>query len=151
MHVFISFSRTPTYGEAKDTRIKAARDLYGKLRDKGCKPWMDEEGLGFGEHLTEGIFQAIKQSQIVIPIMTEGYAESLWCLRELYYTVLQEPKKKLIPMLAAKNKDDIEFKKAGKWLISVGGRQKYFKEEETDKMIKKLQEELKVNILCQFA
>ena len=148
--MFISFSRTPTYGEAKDARIKAARNLYDKLRDGGYKPWMDEKGLGFGQLLTEGIFQAIKECQIVIPIMTEGYAESIWCLRELYYTVLQEPKKTLIPMLAGK-KDDIEFKKAGKWLTSMGGQQKYFKEEETDEMIEMLQKKLKVNILCQFA
>ena len=139
------------YGEAKDARIKAARNLFDKLHGGGCKPWMDEKGLGFGQLLTEGIFQAIKECQFVIPIMTEGYATSLWCLRELYYTILQEPKKTLIPMLAAKSKDDIKFQKAGKWLISMGARQKYFNEKETDEVIKMLQEKLKVTILCQFA
>ena len=140
--MFISFSRKKAYyGDSPDA-YKVAKDLYAKLNDQGCKPWMDEEGLEYGEVLAEGIFTAIQQCDVIIPIMTSGYAKSLWCLRELYYAVLQaEPKKTIIPMLLEKE-DDIIHQKAGNWLTRIGTVQKYFKPTETDAMIESLKDKV---------
>jgi hypothetical protein len=95
-----------------------AQDLYAELEAEGCKPWM-EKGLMFGDVLAKEIFLAIKQCDFIIPIMTGGYATSLWCLRELYYAALLEPKKTIIPMLL-EDEAVIENHKAGKWLLRLG-------------------------------
>jgi hypothetical protein len=141
--VFISFSRRKVFGDSPDA-YDEAKKLYDELKTEGCRPWMDEKGLEFGDVLAKEIFQAIKQCDFIIPIMTGGYATSLWCLRELYYAALLEPKKTIIPMLLEDDKDVIEDQKAGKWLLSIGTGQKYFrpKKEEKDAVIKSLKDKV---------
>ena len=105
---------------------------------------MDEKGLEFGDILVKEIFRAIKQCDFIIPIMTGGYATSLWCLRELYYAALQkDPKrpKTIIPMLL-EDEAVIDDQKAGKWLLRIGTVQKYFRKEEKDAVIKSLKEKV---------
>ena len=124
--------------------LTEAEDLYTKLKAEGCKPWMDEKGLEFGDVLAKEIFQAIKQCDFIIPIMTGGYATSLWCLRELYYAALQnDPKrpKTIIPMLL-EDEAVIDDQKAGKWLLRIGTGQKYFRKEEKADMIKSLKDKV---------
>ena len=91
---------------------------------------MDDEELEVGDVLAEQIFWAIKQCNFIIPIMTGGYANSLWCLRELYYAALHKPEIAIIPMLF-ENEDVINNQKAGKWLMRMGTVQKYFKSAES--------------------
>jgi hypothetical protein len=143
--VFISFSRKKKYGDSPDAYAEA-KDLYAELKTEGCRPWMDEKGLGYGDVLAKEIFQAIKQCDYIIPIMTGGYATSLWCLRELYYAALQKaPKrpKKIIPMLL-EEEDVIDHQKAGKWLLRIGTGVKYFRPTKEGKadMVKNLKDEV---------
>jgi hypothetical protein len=140
--VFVSFSRRKVYGDSPDAYAEA-KDLYAELEAQGCKPWMDEKGLEFGDILAKEIFLAIKQCDFIIPIMTGGYATSLWCLRELYYAALQEPKKTIIPMLL-EDEAVIDNQKAGKWLLGIGIGQKYFrpKKEENAVMVKSLKDKV---------
>ena len=141
--VFISFSRSKTYGDSPDA-LTEAKGLYDKLKAEGCKPWMDEKGLGYGDVLAKEIFWAIRQSDFIIPIMTGSYATSLWCLRELYYAALQkdpQQPKTIIPMLL-EGEDVIDNQKAGKWLLNIGAGQKYFKPEEKAAMIKSLKDKV---------
>ena len=102
---------------------------------------MDEKGLDAGDVLAKEIFPVIKNCRAIMPILTPGYAISLWCLRELYYATLQQPTKVIIPMLLAEG-DDIRHKKAGKWLMRIGTAQKYFKTGEITAMIKALKDKL---------
>jgi hypothetical protein len=134
--VFISFSRRKAYGDSPDAYTEA-KDLYAELEAQGCRPWrMDEKGLGFGDVLTNKIFRAIKQCDFIIPIMTGGYATSLWCLRGLYYAALQkDPKQKMIIPMLLEDEAVIKNQKAGKWLWSIGMGQKYFRKEEKGAMI----------------
>jgi hypothetical protein len=104
---------------------------------------MDKKGLGYGYVLAKEIFQAIKQCDFIIPIMTGGYATSLWCLRELYYAALQkDPKQKMIIPMLLEDEAVIEDQKAGKWLLSIGTGQKYFRKEEKDAVIKYLKDKV---------
>jgi hypothetical protein len=141
--VFISFSRRKTYGDSPDAYIEA-KDLYAKLEAQGCRPWMDERGLEYGDVLDNEIFWAIKQCDFIIPIMTGGYATSLWCLRELYYATLQKDRRKTIIPMLLEDEAVIDNQKAGKWLLSIVTRQKYFKpmEEEKGAMIKSLKDKV---------
>ena len=146
--MFISVSQRKVYSDSPDAYAEA-KGLYDELEAQGCKPWMDEKGLEFGDVLAKEIFQAIKQCDFIIPIMTGGYATSLWCLRELYYAALQkDPKPKTIIPMLLEDEDVIDDQKAGKWLLRIGTEQKYFrpKKEEKDAVIKSLKD--KVFLCC---
>ena len=138
------------YRDSPDAYAEA-KDLYAELEAQGCKPWMDEKGLEFGDVLAKEIFWAIKQCDFIIPIMTGGYATSLWCLRELYYATLQNDFKRpktIIPMLL-EDEDVIDDQKAGRWLLRIGTGQKYFRKEEKADMIKSLKDKVfSIIIFC---
>ena len=140
--VFISFSKRKVYEDSPDAYTEA-KDLYDELKAQGCKPWMDEDELEFGDVLAKEIFLAIKQCDFIIPIMTGGYATSLWCLRELYYATLQkDPKPKTIIPMLLEEEDVIDDQNAGKWLLRIGTGQKYFKKEEKAAVIKSLKDKV---------
>lgn len=72
--VFLSF-RGP------DIREAFADELYNKLRDAGIKVFKDDEG--HGEEMKSELIDTITLSRVSIPIFSENYASSRWCLQEL--------------------------------------------------------------------
>ncbi|KAF8019157.1 hypothetical protein BT93_H3902 [Corymbia citriodora subsp. variegata] len=78
--VFLSF-RGP------DTRHDIADYLYNGLIRAGIRAYRDNEELPIGEEIGPELVQAIKQSEILIPILSKGYAASPWCLMELVQMV----------------------------------------------------------------
>ncbi|KAK3419290.1 hypothetical protein EUGRSUZ_J01323, partial [Eucalyptus grandis] len=60
----------------------------------------DDEELCIGEEIGLELLQAIKQSKISIPIFSEGYAASKWCLMKLVQMVECKEKwgQKIIPI-----------------------------------------------------
>ncbi|XP_042485506.1 disease resistance protein L6-like [Macadamia integrifolia] len=74
--VFLSF-------RGEDTRNNIAGLVYRDLKREGIKVYMDSPSLEGGEEIKPALDEAIRRSKISIPIFSEGYAESKWCLREL--------------------------------------------------------------------
>ncbi|XP_042499924.1 disease resistance protein L6-like [Macadamia integrifolia] len=74
--VFLSF-------RGADTRHKIAGLVYRALKREGVKVYMDSPHLEGGQEIKTTLDEAIRRSKILIPIFSEGYAESKWCLREL--------------------------------------------------------------------
>ncbi|XP_039161310.1 toll/interleukin-1 receptor-like protein [Eucalyptus grandis] len=74
--VFLSF-RGP------DTRRTFADYLYESLVRDGFTVFRDEEELPVGTNIGPEIERAIDGSRIHLPIFSEGYASSAWCLQEL--------------------------------------------------------------------
>ncbi|XP_048137699.1 disease resistance protein L6-like isoform X3 [Rhodamnia argentea] len=78
--VFLSF-RGP------DTRRTVADVLYESLVDAGISVYRDTEELTVGESIGPELVHAINDSRIHMPIFSEGYASSSWCLQELAHMV----------------------------------------------------------------
>ncbi|KAL3750135.1 hypothetical protein ACJRO7_011157 [Eucalyptus globulus] len=77
--VFLSF-------RGSDTRNGFTDHLYRRLINVGIVPisvFRDENNLEIGEDFNSKILNAITRSKISIPIISENYASSKWCLREL--------------------------------------------------------------------
>ncbi|XP_056162462.1 disease resistance protein L6-like [Syzygium oleosum] len=74
--VFLSF-RGP------DTRDGFADHLYNGLVDAGICAFRDDEELRQGEEIGPDLSAAIKNSKILIPILSVNYGSSKWCLDEL--------------------------------------------------------------------
>ncbi|XP_022728350.1 putative disease resistance protein At4g11170 [Durio zibethinus] len=74
--VFLSF-------RGEETRLNFTSHLLKALKDRGIYVFYDEETLKMGEELSPALLKAIAESQIAIIILSEGYASSSWCLREL--------------------------------------------------------------------
>ncbi|XP_030518044.2 disease resistance protein RPV1-like [Rhodamnia argentea] len=78
--VFLSFS-------GPDTRTGITDHLYCRLKDAGVRTYLDNKELRIGEEIGPELLGAIEQSKISIPIFSEGYASSKWCLNELAHMV----------------------------------------------------------------
>ncbi|XP_018728266.2 toll/interleukin-1 receptor-like protein isoform X2 [Eucalyptus grandis] len=74
--VFLSFS-------GQDTRKTFADHLYNGLFDASIRVFRDNNELREGEKIGTNLLQAIKNSKISIPILSQNYASSKWCLHEL--------------------------------------------------------------------
>ncbi|CAN1287676.1 Disease resistance protein L6 [Linum perenne] len=74
--VFLSF-RGP------DVRFSFADCLYSCLVRSKIRTFRDEEELRKGEQISPSLVQAIIESKIHIPIFSQDYASSKWCLQEL--------------------------------------------------------------------
>ncbi|XP_056159743.1 disease resistance protein RPV1-like [Syzygium oleosum] len=82
-YVFLSF-------RGLDTRNGFVDHLYHKLVDVGLPfhpnfVFRDDEKLPFGEDIATNLISAIEQSKVSIPVISENYATSEWCLRELIH------------------------------------------------------------------
>ncbi|CAI0418292.1 unnamed protein product [Linum tenue] len=74
--VFLSF-RGP------DTRQVFTNTLFILLRRLSIRTFMDDEKLEKGDEIWPSLATAIRQSKIHVAILSENYAYSKWCLREL--------------------------------------------------------------------
>ncbi|XP_048136420.1 toll/interleukin-1 receptor-like protein [Rhodamnia argentea] len=66
-----------------DTRFGFADYLYTSLINVGISVFMGTKSITAGEEIGPRIFDAITRSKILIPIISENYAWSTWCLLEL--------------------------------------------------------------------
>ncbi|XP_018723991.2 disease resistance protein RPV1 [Eucalyptus grandis] len=79
--VFLSF-------RGSDTRKEFTDHLYNRLVNTGTVPifvFKDDKSIPIGEDFSSQILGAISRSKISIPIISENYATSKWCLRELIH------------------------------------------------------------------
>ncbi|KAL3745333.1 hypothetical protein ACJRO7_014440 [Eucalyptus globulus] len=74
--VFLSF-------RGLDTREGFTDHLYKGLIDAGIHAFRDNEELRQGEEIGPDLSAAIKNSKILIPILSVNYGSSKWCLDEL--------------------------------------------------------------------
>ncbi|KAK3435846.1 hypothetical protein EUGRSUZ_C00271 [Eucalyptus grandis] len=78
---------TRRQGLSPDTRKGFVDHLYHKLVDVGLHHpdfvFRDDEKLQFGEKIDDNLLNAIKRSKVSIPVISENYAASEWCLREI--------------------------------------------------------------------
>ncbi|XP_039166481.1 disease resistance protein RUN1-like [Eucalyptus grandis] len=74
--VFLSF-------RGSDTRYGFADHLYDRLIEAGIRAFRDNEALYQGKEIGPNLLAAIKNSKIFIPILSENYGRSHWCLNEL--------------------------------------------------------------------
>lgn len=66
-----------------DTRTGFVDFLYSSLVAAGVHVFRDNDALPFGEEIGPELLWAIRNCRIAIPIISEQYFESKWCLREL--------------------------------------------------------------------
>lgn len=74
--VFLSF-------RGEDTRKTITNHLYEALRRQGIVVFRDDDELERGKTIAEALIKAIEESRSTIVILSERYADSKWCLREL--------------------------------------------------------------------
>ncbi|CAN6451990.1 unnamed protein product [Victoria cruziana] len=73
--VFLSF-------RGEDTRNGFTSHLYDALSERSLKTFKDSKDLHKGETI-DRLFGYIERSKVFVPIISERYAESKWCLKEI--------------------------------------------------------------------
>ncbi|ESR55059.1 hypothetical protein CICLE_v10023418mg, partial [Citrus x clementina] len=75
--VFLNF-------RGEDTRRSFTCYLYDALNErKKIRTFIDDEGLGRGDEISDALLNAIQGSKISVVIFSKDYASSKWCLNEL--------------------------------------------------------------------
>ncbi|XP_056165304.1 disease resistance protein L6-like isoform X2 [Syzygium oleosum] len=105
--VFLSF-------RGADTRHGFTDHLYHGMVDAGIIVFRDSESLHVGKQIGGELLQAIENSKIYIPIFSENYASSDWCLRELACmvecTLKSNGKKEILPIFLDVEPADVKLK-----------------------------------------
>lgn len=70
-----------------------ARYVAEFLRSRGVQVWVDTEELRAGSELGRGVQRAIGEADVFVPLLSQSYWTSAWCLREL-----QEARRRRIPV-----------------------------------------------------
>ncbi|KAM5557198.1 TMV resistance protein N-like [Rosa sericea] len=73
--VFLSF-------RGEDTRKIFVGHLYRALQQKAINTFIDSEGLSKGNKISE-LLTSIEDSRLSIVVLSQNYASSTWCLKEL--------------------------------------------------------------------
>ena len=81
---------------------------------------MDDVELKSGDFTSVAIFSTLRNCKAIVPVVTEGYAQTLQCLRELYYVKSIEAAQ-LLPVIL---EDGWETENAGEWLKLMVGEVK---------------------------
>ena len=118
--VFLSFSHQRCFETSIDA-LEFTETLYTYLDRLDCNPWMDDEDLGNGDFLSVIIFKTMQKCKAIVPIVSRGYAQSLWCLRELYYAKFI----KTVELHPVMIEDGWQSEDTGNWLEGVLGEVKY--------------------------
>lgn len=66
-----------------DVKNTFASHLYGRLLQRGLRPFLDKRELQEGQNLTLQIQRAIETATVHVAIFSPTYAQSKWCLDEL--------------------------------------------------------------------
>ncbi|XP_039162580.1 TMV resistance protein N-like [Eucalyptus grandis] len=105
--VFLSF-------HGRDNRHGFTDFLYRGMVETGILVFRDNESLHVGQRIGDELLQAIQNSKIYVPIFSENYASSHWCLRELAYMVectsKSNGKKEILPIFLDVEPDDVKLK-----------------------------------------
>ena len=60
-----------------------ARYVARFLQSRGIEIWIDTDELRAGDRLSRGVEEAIGRADAFVPILSDSYMTSSWCLREL--------------------------------------------------------------------
>lgn len=115
--IFISFSRRRVHIHSPDAFQEAVK-LVSVLKREGLNPWFDDTHPHYdGPGLFQMNISALSIYESFVPIVTRGYAQSIWNLRELYYVTLLSHKMKIFPIELEPYKE-LEHENAGNWVLN---------------------------------
>ncbi|GLJ36359.1 hypothetical protein SUGI_0729880 [Cryptomeria japonica] len=68
----------------KDTKQSVASSVYHNLQSRGFKAFLDKRSLRAGQYIPQAITCAIRRALVHVVILSPNFAESEWCLDELF-------------------------------------------------------------------
>lgn len=114
-HVFINH-------RGVDVKKTLASHLYHRLRSAipGLRVFLDKPELRVGNDFPSQIQEAIRTASVHVAIFSRGYAESEWCLNELFYML--ESGVSIIPIFYHVQPADLRRTQSGDGVYSMGLR-----------------------------
>ena len=99
--LFISYKRQDSSSFAKK--------LYANLCVNGYKVFFDERNITGADYLNDEISSAIEKCDVMIFILSENYAYSDWCIKELKFAESKEKRKVLIKRMQGQFPSVVQF------------------------------------------
>lgn len=101
-YIYVSYS---SYDKDTANRIVATLGNQLERMSKYRFVILTADSISYGENMQEAIQKFINSADIVIILVSEGYLNSKWCMRE--FKVLNDMGKKIIPVVTT-SFDDLE-------------------------------------------
>jgi TIR domain-containing protein len=124
IRIFISYSH-------EDTEV--AKQLISAIKDLNLKYFIDEEGIKWGEPITEEIEEHLKHSTHQIVIVTKSSVNSHWVTYEIGLargiSLTENIDIKILPFLSGRNIDLPDFLRKLKYIDSIEKLKEYFRDE----------------------
>ncbi|GLJ08138.1 hypothetical protein SUGI_0081960 [Cryptomeria japonica] len=67
-----------------DVKETLASLIYHNLQNKGCNAFLDKKSIQVGKRISKSIGEAMRTAAVHVAIFSANYADSTWCLKELY-------------------------------------------------------------------
>ncbi|GLJ08130.1 hypothetical protein SUGI_0081830 [Cryptomeria japonica] len=67
-----------------DSKETLASLIYHNLQNKGYNAFLDKKSIQVGKRIPKSILGAIRTASVHVAIFSANYANSTWCLKELY-------------------------------------------------------------------
>ncbi|GLJ08141.1 hypothetical protein SUGI_0082000 [Cryptomeria japonica] len=67
-----------------DVKETLASLIYHNLQNKGYNAFLDKKSIQVGKRIPKSIVGAIRTASVHVAIFSANYANSTWCLKELY-------------------------------------------------------------------
>lgn len=98
----------------RDVKRGLASLIYNRLKDFGLRVFLDQKELRMGDTLCPVIRGAIRSASVHIAIFSENYAESRWCLDELFWILKSsDPKPTIITVFCDVEPSDLRHFEKG--------------------------------------
>lgn len=98
LSVFISYSRSDSV---------FVRDLANRLREAGCEVWQDISGLRGGQTWASGIDRAVRDSDVLIVVLSPDSSTSEWVRKETLLAM--KLRKPIVPILLRETEIPVQF------------------------------------------
>ncbi|XP_057446600.1 TMV resistance protein N-like isoform X2 [Lotus japonicus] len=120
--VFLSF-------RGSDTRHGFIGFLYKSLLDKGIRTFIDDEELQRGDEITPSLVKAIERSRIAIPVFSNSYASSSFCLDELakIFECFKKKGRLVLPVFYDVNPSDVRCGETGSYGVALAMHEERFR------------------------
>lgn len=100
-----------------DVKKTLASLIYHRLINCGLSVFLDRDEIRTGDSITLAISTAIQSASLHIAIFSETYAESSWCLDEVYWIMRSHHKRntKVIPVFFDVQPTDLRYIERGRY------------------------------------
>jgi hypothetical protein len=115
-----------------DVKRSFVSHLRKVLCDRGCNPFLDAKSLKKGNHALNSINEALQGVLVHLAVFSKGYAESKYCLNELF-DMMKSPEKVIPVFLEGVEPEHLRWIESGPFVKSFEKHKEKNRDEDVER------------------